>query len=118
MEPKEFDIEFPRGDTCPVEFCLTDKAGNILIPTEKDEIYFTVKKSYNARDFILQKRFSYKELEVYGDKINFILSHEDTANLKYGNYVYDIQLMSGDYVKTLVLGTMILTNEATWRPNE
>lgn len=118
MEPKEFDMEFPRGDTCPIEFTLTDKSGNVLIPQENDEIYFTMKKNYNTKDTILQKRFSYGDIEIYDDKINFVLSHADTANLKYGNYYYDIQLVSGDYVKTLVLGTLTLTNEATWIENE
>ena len=30
MEPKEIDFEFPRGDTLPIMFELTDSEGNPL----------------------------------------------------------------------------------------
>lgn len=118
MEPKEYDIEFPRGDTCPVTFTLKDSEGNILIPTETDELYFTLKKSYNSSDFILQKKYSNNDFDVSNNKISFVLSHTDTGSLNYGNYVYDIQIKSGDYVKTVCIGTLTLTNESTWISNE
>lgn len=117
MEPKEFDIEFPRGDTCPISFELTDYEGNQL-NTEELEIYFTIKKNYTTSDVILQKRYSKGEIVLNGIQGSLVLTHQDSANLKYGNYVYDIQLKSGEYVKTLVKGQISLTDESTHIFNE
>ena len=119
MEPKEVDFNFPRGDTCPIHFTITDKAGDELnLEKDIDEIYFTMKKNYRTAEYILQKKYSRGEITVEGKDGVFILEHEDTATLKYGKYVYDIQLKSGDYVKTLALGEIELTNESTYIENE
>lgn len=117
MEAKEFDFEFPRGDTCPVSFEVTDSKGNEL-DLSTSEIYFTLKKNYNTQNYILQKKKSNSGITVDGKKGSLVLTHNDTAELNYGNYVYDIQIKSGDYVKTLAMGTITLTNESTWKANE
>ena len=117
MEAKEFDFEFPRGDTCPISFDITDSEGNELDLTDA-ELYFTMKKSYSTNNFILQKKKSTSGITVDGKKGSLVLTHNDTAELGYGKYVYDIQIKSGDYVKTLVLGEITLTNESTWKTNE
>lgn len=117
MEAKEFDFGFPRGDTMPVSFELTDSNGNEL-DFSSAEVYFTVKKSYATQNYILQKKKSTGGITINGKKGTLVLEHNDTAELSYGNYVYDIQVKSGDYVKTLVIGTITLTNESTWKANE
>ena len=117
MEPKEFDFNFPRGDTCPYYFNLTDNDGN-PIDLSDSELYFTVKKSSKARDYVFQKRLSRGEIVQDGITIKMVIAHDETANLPYGNYFYDIQLKSGDYVKTIYKGTMTLDEEATWINNE
>ena len=118
MEPKEFDIPpFPRGDTVPISFDLTDKNGNPL-NLDDVEIYFTVKKNYNKSDYVIQKRYSIGDIEINGTKASFILEHNDTAELKYGEYVYDIEFLSGDYVKTILRGIITLTEESTHKSNE
>ncbi len=117
MEPKEFDIEFPRGDTCPLLFELSDLNGNSL-NMESAEIYFTVKKNYNSSEYIFQKKYSRGEIELEGIEGKLVISHSDTANLKYGRYVYDLQLKDGEYVKTLLKGSITLSNESTHLINE
>ena len=117
MEPKEFDFEFPRGDTCPVSFDITDTEGNSL-DLSSSEIYFTLKKSYATSNYILQKKKSTGGITINGKNVTLVLEHNDTAELSYGNYVYDIQIKSGDYVKTLCLGTITLKEESTWKANE
>jgi hypothetical protein len=118
MKPKEFDMELIRGDTLPISFNIQDNEGNPLVPTLDDELYFTMKKNYNSPSFVCQKKLSSGDFEIVEDKIRFVLTHEDTANLGYGEYVYDIQLSTGNYVKTIVLGTITLTEESTWINNE
>lgn len=113
MEPKEFDFEFPRGDTCPISFDLTDVDGNEL-KQENMEITFTAKKNYNTTEIVIQKRISSEEIKLEGKKGYLLLNHNDTYNLNYGNYVYDIEVRSGDYYKTVAIGTFTLTNESTF----
>ena len=116
MEPKEFDFEFPRGDTLPITFDFKDVLGNEL--TELDEIWFTLKKSYSANDFILQKKLTTGQIEKVDGGFAFEISHKDTASLPYGKYVYDIQIKSGTYYRTAYIGQITLTNEATFISNE
>lgn len=117
MEAKEFDFEFPRGDTCPVSFDITDNNGNEL-DLSGAEIYFTMKKSYSAQNYIIQKKKSTGGITVNGKHGSLVITHSDTAELSYGKYVYDIQIKSSNYVKTLALGEITLTNESTWLANE
>lgn len=116
MEAKEFDIEFPRGDTPPFEFTLELEDGELL--EDVDEIYFTMKKSYSTSEMILQKRLSRGEINQEGNVFSFVFKHLETATLPYGNYVYDVQIMLGEYVKTIIMGQITLTNESTFLENE
>ena len=118
MEPKEFDIEFTRGDTCPLKFNLLDNNKNPLEIGETDEMYFTVKKSFNTQEVIFQKKFTNGDIEKDDDGYKLILTSEDTASLKYGSYVFDLCLKSTDLVRTLAIGTLTLTNEVTFISNE
>lgn len=118
MEPKEIDIEFPRGDTCPLKFNLLDKSKNTLELTSTDEMYFTVKKNFNTQEVLFQKKFSNAEIEKDDDGYKLTLTSEDTSSLKYGSYVFDICIKSTDLVRTLAIGHLTLTNEVTFKSNE
>ena len=98
MEPKEFDFEFPRGDTCPLSFTIHDSEKNEL--SNFDEIYFTLKKNYTQNDYLLQKRLSRKEITYSENQYNLIL------------------VKSGIYYKTICKGTITLSNESTFISNE
>ncbi len=118
MEPKEFDIEFPRGDTPSLKFNLLDENKQLLELTNSDELYFTVKKGYGTSEFIFQKKYSNGDIQKDNDGYKVFIEHTDTASLNYGTYVFDISIKSGDYVATLAIGTITLTNEATHISNE
>lgn len=118
MEPKEIDFEFPRGDTCPLIFSLIDEEKNKIEITENDEIYFTVKKSYNTREYILQKKFSDGDIIKETNGYSLVILPNDTNKLNYGTYVYDICIKSGDLTRTVCIGNITLTNEATFIYNE
>ena len=118
MEPKEFDIEFTRGDTCPLKFNLLDKNGNTLDLTTTDEMYFTVKKNFNTPEVLFQKKFSNADIEKDDDGYKLTITSTDTETLSYGSYVFDICIKSTDLVRTLAIGTLTLTNEVTFKSNE
>ena len=114
MEPKEFEFEFPRGDTIPLTVELTDAEGKQLdITPENCEITFTARKT--SKEIVMQKTFSAKQIQLEGTKLTIVIEHNDTKDLNVGQTLnYDIQFNSGDFYKTLVIGTIKLSNEVTY----
>lgn len=119
MDVAEVDYELIRGDTTVIGgFQLKDNSGNILKLESSDEMYFSIKRNYKTGDVILQKKLSKDEIKYKDGVYYVILEHDDTAELKYGTYVYDFEIMSEGLVKTVVMGTITLTNEVTHKGNE
>lgn len=112
------DVELIRGDTQPLKFNITDAEGNPIELASGDELIFTMKKNYNTGNVILQKRLSTGDIQYEDESYKLVLTHTDTAELKYGTYVYDMQLMSGDLVATIAMGTITLNQEVTFITNE
>lgn len=111
------DIEFVRGDTQFFRFQVKDGEENPIELKTGDNLYFTVKQNANSEEVLIQKK--YPENITYSEGyFNFVLNSEDTSDLAYGTYNYDIELKSGDYVKTLGQGTITLTEEITFRSDE
>ena len=117
MAVKEVDIELVRGDTTPITFNLMDAEGSNL-EVAPEEIYFTVKNNYNTKDYVFQKRLTKGDITFENGICSLILLHKDTATLKYGTYVYDIQIKSGIYYQTICKGSITLDKESTWIENE
>ncbi len=118
MAVKEKDISIIRGDTEGLFFTLTDPNGEIPDMDSTEEIYFTVKKSYKSSTAIFQKKWSDGDILYINGQGQIILEHDDTAQLPYGTYVWDIQFKSGDYVCTVAMGELELTDESTHKNNE
>ena len=113
MEPKEFDFEFPRGDTCNFEFELTDAEGKELDTKKSFEITMTARDS--AKAIVFQKKYSTGQITVKGKKVSITIEHKDTEKLMIGGkYKYDIEFQSGDYYKTIYRGVISLTEEQTY----
>lgn len=111
------DLEFTRGDTQFIKFQLKDGEGNPIVLTLDDKLYFTVKQNRNSKKILIQKK--YPDSIQYADGyFYFTLESEDTSSLSYGTFQYDIELKSGEYVKTLGLGTISLTDEITFKEDE
>lgn len=112
---KEVSFNFKRGDTKRIKFGITDKEGQPIEFGATDEIYFTLKKSEDAKDNILQKKLSNASLEYVDGKIIVLLSHKDTNELPTGTYRYDIQisLSNNEYVETIFEGDIELEKDVT-----
>ena len=119
---KTIDYEFPRGDTYKLKkFRITDKNKNIIQQTGTQQLYFTVKTDSNSNKVLFQKRKN-TGIELGEDGYYHItIEPSDTSKLEYGTYVYDISLKSTvakTIVKTLINGTITLTEEVTWEGDE
>ena len=115
MEPKEFDFEFPRGDTCPYLFEITDTNGNTLNLSNTTDITMTARDT--SKNIIFQKKLSRSEITVDGKDALIVIEHKDTKDLKIGGkYEYDIEFTDSysDYHLTIIIGTFKLTKEVTY----
>lgn len=77
-----------------------------------DTVYFTVKKTINDTDKELQK-----VAETFDEgKAVFEILPQDTKEMAYGNYVYDVQLTdTGGRIRTILkYNTFTLEGEVTY----
>lgn len=113
------NIEIIRGDTKSFKF--QRKTTNNEVITEKpDKMFFTVKSGYYSKDYLFQKRLDtdiiYKEEDNY---YYFTINPKDTNELDYDdNYVFDIEIIKGDTVKTIAKGKFAVKKEVTFAENE
>lgn len=105
-----------RGDTGAFKFQRLDSSGNPIL-TAPSAIYFTVKKSYNQKSEIIQKTLA--DMTIDGEGYwHFTIAPDETASLDYGQYVFDLEVTTDDYVQTIAKGKLNLDEESTWAANK
>lgn len=108
------DIKFIRGDTYLFKFQRKNLEGKPIIE-KAQKMWFTVKKNYKKQDKMIQKTLADGNIIFDAESFYHIrIDHEDTTNLKYGKYVYDIQVENDGIVSTVALGKFEITNEVTF----
>ena len=111
-------IEFPRGDSYEQGFVLKNKSSASPVEEAFDEVYFTVKKLWSNRDYKIQKRLSTGGITYDGEgHYTLRIAPEDTNDLGFGEYDFDIEFVKGSYKKTFC-GKFILSKEVTHQSNE
>ncbi len=101
------DISITRGDTLNLEIKLTDQNGDDYVLQEGDELVFTLKKDVYTQEILLQKNISGNRLTI---------THIETQTMKYGTYVYDVQLTqsNGDVTTVIKPSKFIITEEVNF----
>lgn len=119
---KTIDYEFKRGDTNLLKkFRVTDKNGNVMNLTDNEQLYFTIKTNPNSNKVLIQKTINNGICLEEDGYYHITLEPSETSKLNYGAYVYDIELKSINqkmFVKTIIEGTITLTDEVTWEGDE
>jgi len=104
------DIYITRGDTERFEVSLFDKEDDIQRDfITGDKVYFTVKTSTQTKEKIIQKT-----IENFTDgKAIVLLESSDTQDLKYYDYVYDVQMITdnGSTVTTIIKPSKFVVEE-------
>lgn len=112
-------LQIIRGDTKFYKFQRKRKHDGSVITELPDKMYFTIKYDYNIDDVILQKTLDngieYNEEESY---YYITINPEDTNNLPYGKYVYDIEIIKNGIKQTISIGEILIANEVTFYENE
>lgn len=112
-------IEMPRGDYRPLYFPLKKKDGTIL-EIDVDEIYISCKKkTNNVSKLLFQKRLSKVDITKDNKGYHFAIMPEDTEELDYGDYVFDIEVYNeSPLIKQTIVGKLNLTDEVTHKKDE
>lgn len=82
-------ITLTRGDTLKTKIRMFDPVGEEYIPSENDRIRFAMKQKYSDYDPILV-------IDIPTDTCVLHIKPEDTKELDFGRYVYDIELTMED----------------------
>lgn len=109
-------IEMPRGDIRRVSFEVTGPDGQ-PIDFEFQEIYVTFKQTFKNQNYLFQKRLTTGDIRNDSGVYEFTIQPEDTNNLIFGDYVFDIEFIAQNLKETHT-GTLTLTPEATYQQNE
>ena len=83
-----YNISMTRGDTASLIVKMRDLEGNPVPFQPGDLVYFTIKKSADVVEKVLQKQIT----EFVDGNAEIYILHEDTKDLATGDYVYDIQV--------------------------
>ena len=99
-------ITMTRGDTLKLYVIPQYEDGSEYEPAENDTIRFAMKRRYEDTKVLLTKEISTEDFLLH-------LKPEDTKELKFGHYVYDIQLTheNGDVDTYINKGELILSEE-------
>lgn len=107
-------MRITRGDTKNLAFTRKDGNGAV-IESIPDEVWFTVKENCTTEKKLIQKTFTSEDITIDENyQYHFTIAHEDTKDLDYGEYVYDIQIKSGNYIKTIAKDELIIESEVTF----
>lgn len=100
------DIELTRGDTFKRTLVLTDAEGNPFTPAEGDKIRFALKKKVKDETVLINR-------VIPNDTLLLKIEPEDTKELPFGDYVYDIEITysNGDVDTFITVSKFKLTEE-------
>ena len=80
--------------------------------------YEVLRKENSKKKVLIKKEFPENGINYEDGYFYFTLESDDTSNLAYGTYQYDIEFKSEKYVKTLGFGSITLTDEITFKEDE
>lgn len=100
-------ITLTRGDTAVLKLDIIDEQGIPYDVTDSDVVIFTLKRSVLDKAVVFQK-------SMVDGKIT--IQPQDTANLEYGQYFYDVELTKEDgFVATVIPPhRFVIAEEVTW----
>ena len=109
MVDDEYKIQLTRGDTARFRVdIVNDIDGSNYELEDGDVLRFTMKKSVNDKDCLIQK-------EITSDNLVHI-EPDDTKSLQCSKYVYDVELTTknGDVYTVIPPTNFTLLKEVTW----
>ena len=112
MKIKGTNISMTRGDSEAIKVAVKDTLGNVIPLVTGDTIYFTVRETMLNKTKIIEKIIT----EFDDGKALITIDPQDTNDLNFVSYVYDIQLTKENgTVKTIITPSrFMITGEVTY----
>lgn len=112
MKIQGTNISMTRGDSEAIKVIVKDTLGNIIPLITGDTIYFTVRGNILNTTKVIEKIIT----EFDDGKALINIHPQDTNNLRFTTYVYDIQLnKENGTVKTIIPPSRFtITGEVTY----
>ena len=100
-------IKLTRGDTAYITVSIENAVNDEYVMSAMDTLTLSIKRRITDVDYILQKT-------ITGENM-FHIYPEDTKNLRFGEYKYDIQLVTenGDVFTIVPPSSFVLMEEVT-----
>ena len=105
-----------RGDYKIFTFQRKDKNKNIIVE-KPDKMYITIKRNEYLKEVVIQKTFD-NGIKFEEGKYRVEFLPEDTDSLSFGEYVYDIEIISNGKPKTIKVDKFVIKAEVTYKENE
>ena len=107
---KEAVYQMVRGDSKEIFLVFKDDDTDEIVKYGSDNAVFTltVKETAYREEASFQVKGERAE-----DEIVFKIKPEDTKDLDFGEYVFDIEMKDGDTVTTFVVGRFKIMQEVT-----
>lgn len=109
-------MKFYKGDTFSFKF--QRKANGEVIKDLPNKLFFTVKNSLYDGRMVIQKTLTNGITKDDDNYYHVTIQPEDTNNLTYQTYFYDIEVITDTYKKTLTSGELTFIPEITLPENE
>ena len=100
-------ITLTRGDSLKVVCQPVNADGTDYVAEQGDSVRFALKRNYCDSVVLIEK-------QIPTDSYLLQLEPSDTENLRFGSYVYDVQLthaVTGDVDTYIAEGTFVLAKE-------
>lgn len=110
------NIEVKKGNTAKYKFQRKNEIGEVILE-KADKIYFTVKEQSLPDNSVIQKTIDDMIFDEDGT-YHFTIEPEDTENLNYGIYLYDIKVLQEGIKTTIAEGKFEIKKVVTLAVNE
>ena len=110
-------ITIRRGTTNKFVIELVDAEGNAYSIAESDNLIFGVKKNVRQKEYILSKTVNSGDYDELQGGYVVSLVPDDTENLEFDDYVYDVGLQksSGEFYIVCPCDTFTIADTVTER---
>lgn len=108
-------LSIRRGTTVDLAIGLKDVSGSEYNIAESDKLIFGVKSSVDSSEYILSKEVTPESYNENSGRYVLNLKPEDTAELPFGKYVYDVglQTATGDFYIVCPCDTFVVSDVVT-----
>jgi len=99
----DINLKFARGDQFPVDFKIKDKDGDYISGEDVEDIVVTCRMFPDSEsEMLFQKKMSngFVEYDSIDELFEFFILEEDTRDLNYGHYGYEIKVVTEEETRT------------------